>query len=450
MKRILVVDDDWMNCVLAKGALGESYEVHTVNTGSDALEYMESNEVDLVLMDIMMPGMSGKEAAQKIKERAEWKEIPLVFLTSDSDPETEVECLQWGADDFIIKPFVPLVMNTRVSRILEIYELRKELEQKLETRTRQMETATLKSLTDALTGIHNRNYLEKHLTDWLNNGGVGTLFMIDLDNFKTMNDTYGHITGDETLQHFARVLKAYSEEGDMVCRLAGDEFVTFYPNLTDRTLAGEKAKGIIRSFSEKMGELGFGGIVSVSIGIKISLGGEDFQTVYDQADTALYYVKNKGKNAYHFHDGNKEEVEEINTTVDLDYVRDVIGKGIPENKGALHLAFEEFKNVYDYILRCASRKQQEVQILLFTMEGLNKQLSVEAEEVMRRWESAMVNTLRSMDTGARYSNSQYLVVLMDSDLEKGKAAAERLIDSFYESNKELKEEINVTYDIRTM
>ena len=67
MKRILVVDDDGMNCVLAKGALGESYEVHTVNTGSDALEYMESNEVDLVLMDIMMPGMSGKEAAQKMR-----------------------------------------------------------------------------------------------------------------------------------------------------------------------------------------------------------------------------------------------------------------------------------------------------------------------------------------------------------------------------------------------
>ncbi len=450
MKRILVVDDDWMNCVLAKGALGDSYEVHTVNTGNDALDFLENNPVDMVLMDIMMPGMSGKEAAKKIKERKEWREIPLIFLTADSDPETEVECLKCGADDFIVKPFVPLVMTTRVSRILEVYELRKELEQKLETRTRQMETATLKSFTDALTGIHNRSYLEKHLTDWLNQGEVGTLFMIDLDNFKSMNDTYGHSTGDETLQTFAQVLKSYSKDGDMVCRLAGDEFVTFYPKLTDRKTAGEKAKGIIRGFSEKMGELGFGGIVSVSIGIKITMGGESFQGVYDQADTALYFVKNKGKNAYHFCDEDIEEAEEIKTTVDLDYVQNVIGKRAQKNKGGLHLAFEEFKSVYDFILRCASRKQQEVQILLFTIEALNMLSAVEMEDVMQRWEQTMVRTLRSMDAGARYSNIQYLVVLMDSDSAKGKAAAERLICSFFESNEALKEEIRVTYDIRSL
>ena len=450
MKRVLVVDDDWMNCVMAKGALGENYEVYTVNSGEDALTFMEQQAVDMVLMDIMMPGMSGKETAQKIKEKEEWKEIPLIFLTADSDPATEVECLKWGADDFIVKPFVPLVMNTRVSRILEIYDLRKELQLKLEKRTKQMETATLKSLTDALTGIHNRDYLAKHLTEWLEKGGVGTLFMIDLDNFKTMNDTYGHIMGDKTLQQFAQILKRYSKEGDLVCRLAGDEFVTFYPNLTDRKEAGEKAQNIIREFSEEMGKLGYGGIVSVSIGIMMTSGGEDFQTVYDQGDKALYCVKNSGKNAYLFYGDSEETIEEITTTVDLEYVRGVMEKGISEQKGAFHLAFDEFKNVYDFIMRCASRKRQDVQIVLFTMEELRKSAAVEMEEVMQRWEQAMISTLRSMDTGARYSNSQYLAVLMDTNDEHGKIAANRLIEKFYENNEALKTEIKVTYDVRTM
>lgn len=451
MKRILVVDDDRMNCVMAKGALKEQYEVYTVNSGEEALTFLEQQEpVDMILMDIMMPEMSGKEAAKRIKEREEWSRIPLIFLTADSDPETEVECLNWGADDFIIKPFVPLVMQTRVSRILEIYDLRKELERKLEKRTRQMEKATLKSLTDALTGLHNRDYLEKNLTPWLAEGGVGTLFMIDLDNFKTMNDTYGHIMGDKTLQNFAEVLKTYATEEDMVCRLAGDEFVTFYPNLTDKKTAGEKAENIIRSFSEKMGECGYAGIVSVSIGIMITSGGEDFRTVYNRADKSLYFVKNNGKNAYHFYDENNETVEEINTTVDLEYISSMMEKGIQEQKGVFHLAFDEFRNMYDYISRCISRKKQKVQIVLFTMVALRKPMKVEMEEVMQMWEGALANSLRSMDTGTRYSSSQYLVILMDADTESGKMAADRVIESFYESNEALKTEVKVTYDIRTM
>ena len=108
----------------------------------------------------------------KIKENDKWCNIPIIFLTADSDPKTEAECLSWGADDFITKPFVPLVMNTRVSRILEVYELRKDLENKLENRTKQYEKATQRSLTDALTGLHNRDYLKKKLAAFLEDGGT--------------------------------------------------------------------------------------------------------------------------------------------------------------------------------------------------------------------------------------------------------------------------------------
>ena len=450
MKRLLIVDDDNMNCVMAEYALSKDYEVFAVNSGSAALYFLENEPVDLILMDIEMPEMSGKEVASKIKENPKWSKIPIIFLTADSDPKTEAECLSWGADDFITKPFVPLVMNTRVSRILEVYELRKDLEKQLEKRTKQAEVATLKSQTDALTKLYNRDYLELRLNEFLGEGGVGTLFMMDLDDFKTMNDTYGHIMGDKTLQYFAAVLKEYAREEDIVCRLAGDEFVTFYTGLKDRDVAAKKAEGIIKTFSEKMEELGYGGIVSVSVGIMMAQENDEYQELYNNADKALYCVKNNGKNAYHFYDENNDTITEVSTVMDLEYVSNMMEKGLSEKRGVFHLAYDEFKNVYDFISRCVARKKQKVQLVLFTMNMRNKDVDTSIEDVMQLWEESLICSLRSVDTGTRYSSSQYIVIFMDADLENGKAVAERVIKKFYDENIGIQDVVRVAYDIRTM
>lgn len=450
MKRLLIVDDDNMNCVMAEYALSKDYEVFAVNSGSAALYFLENEPVDLILMDIEMPEMSGKEVASKIKENPKWSKIPIIFLTADSDPKTEAECLSWGADDFITKPFVPLVMNTRVSRILEVYELRKDLEKQLEKRTKQAEVATLKSQTDALTKLYNRDYLELRLNEFLGEGGVGTLFMMDLDDFKTMNDTYGHIMGDKTLQYFAAVLKEYAREEDIVCRLAGDEFVTFYTGLKDRDVAAKKAEGIIKTFSEKMEELGYGGIVSVSVGIMMAQENDEYQELYNNADKALYCVKNNGKNAYHFYDENNDTITEVSTVMDLEYVSNMMEKGLSEKRGVFHLAYDEFKNVYDFISRCVARKKQKVQLVLFTMNMRNKDVDTSIEDVMQLWEESLICSLRSVDTGTRYSSSQYIVIFMDADLENGKAVAERVINRFYDENIGIEDIVKVAYDIRTM
>jgi diguanylate cyclase (GGDEF)-like protein len=222
--------------------------------------------------------------------------------------------------------------------------------------------ATQKSLTDALTGLYNRDYLGQQLQTLLEEGHSGALFMIDLDNFKTMNDTYGHIIGDKTLQYFAEVLRQYAEEKDIVCRLAGDEFVTFYTDTTDRAIIAKKAEGIIKEFSEKMGELGYPGVVSVSIGIMITDGGETFQTLYNKADKSLYFVKNNGKNAYHFYGENKESLKEINTLADMEAIRHIMEEGLEDSKGAYRVAYSEFKGIYDFVGRYADRKKQKLQI----------------------------------------------------------------------------------------
>ena len=118
MKKILIVDDDAINCLLAKHALAADYNVETVNSGMEALDFLGNEIPDLILMDIEMPEMDGKTVVKKIKACEAWNKIPVVFLTADSSPITEADCLQCGADDFITKPFVVDVMRSRVARVL--------------------------------------------------------------------------------------------------------------------------------------------------------------------------------------------------------------------------------------------------------------------------------------------------------------------------------------------
>ena len=450
MKHILIVDDSNMYCMIAKNALEGTYRISLTHSGEEALAFLEKEVPDLILMDVEMPKMNGKEVLRHIRLHKEWSKIPVIFLTALSELETEVECLELGADDFIAKPFKPLIMTTRISRILELYELRKDLEHQLVKRTQQMEIATLKSLTDTLTGLHNRDYLEKRLQELLGEGHAGAMFMIDLDNFKEINDTYGHIVGDKTLQIFADVLRNYSREDDIICRLAGDEFVTFYPELVSRDIAAKKAADIIHLFSEKMGALGYAGVVSVSIGIMMATGEEDFVSLYNNADKSLYFVKNNGKNAYHFYGEQKVVSEESSTVVDLEVVRNMMEQGIVQTTGAFSVAYEEFKKIYDFVIRYVSRKKQNVQIVLFTLTMGNEYLAgLPMEEAMEVLEESVISSLRAMDAGTKYSNKQYIVLLMDTDIENGRKVAERVIRRFYQNARIAISGVNLTYDIQT-
>lgn len=449
MKHILIVDDSNMYCMIAKNALENTYRISLAHSGMEALAFLEKEIPDLILMDIEMPQMNGKEVLRRIKAHKEWTKIPVIFMTALSELETEAECLELGADDFIAKPIKPLIMASRVSKLLELYDLRKDLEHQLMKRTQQMEMATLKSLTDALTGLHNRDYLEKKLQELLDEGHAGALFMIDLDNFKEINDTYGHIVGDKTLQLFAEVLKNYSREDDIICRLAGDEFVTFYPELTEREIAAKKAGDIIHTFAEKMASLGYPGVVSVSIGIMLAKGGEEFTNLYNMADKSLYYVKNNGKNAYHFYGEHKIVSEESSTEVDLAVVHRMMEQGIVHTSGAFSVAYDEFKKIYDFVIRYVNRKKQEIQIVLFTLSMGNEYLAgMSMDNAMEILEKSVISSLRAMDAGTKYSNKQYIVLLMDTDNENGRKVADRVVRKFYQNAEISVSGVNVSYDIQ--
>ncbi len=121
MKHILIVDDNKTNLVMAKQELSAQYQVTPVTSGLQALQFLSKRKTDLILLDIVMPEMDGRETMRRIRENEAWKNIPIIFLTADSSPETEAQCLLDGADDYIAKPFSPQVMKSRISRILELH-----------------------------------------------------------------------------------------------------------------------------------------------------------------------------------------------------------------------------------------------------------------------------------------------------------------------------------------
>lgn len=452
MKTILVVDDDMMNQVLVKHALSEFYEVVAVSSGEEALAEMEKRTPDLVLLDIEMPGMGGREVAAAIKLRPEWADVSIVYLTANADPDMEADCFKMGADDFIIKPFVPIVVQRRIGRLLELKDLKKKLETQLKQKEKQIKAVTKISATDALTGLYNRSYMEQQITKLLKEQSKGMLFIMDMDNFKHVNDTFGHIAGDKALQMFAEAIRKNTRKMDVLGRLGGDEFMVFFTDMTDKAVAAEKAKAIAESFLCRFRSVHCMKEVTVSIGIvSVPENGNDFATLYKRADKALYHAKNNGKNSYHFFDEKKDPDSGIDhTDVDISNVRDLIEGKLDTSKGAFQVAYDEFQKIYDFVSRCVARKQQKVQTVLLTLHVTEKKeiSTEEVERAMQLLQEAVKESLRAVDVGTGYSSRQYMLILMDADRENGIKVVERVVTKFYQlyGNKG----IELTYDIKTM
>lgn len=173
MKIILIVDDDTTSLRLAKGILDQEYRVATVSSGAMVFKYLKANTPDLILLDVNMPDMNGFEVIERLNANREYENIPVVFLTADQDPQIEARCLESGAIDFVSKPFVPSVLQSRVRRVVELFGYRSQLESmvanqaevilaRTERITRMQDSviigmANLIELRDSNTGRHVKN-----------------------------------------------------------------------------------------------------------------------------------------------------------------------------------------------------------------------------------------------------------------------------------------------------
>ncbi|MBP5491549.1 MAG: diguanylate cyclase [Clostridiales bacterium] len=434
MKTILVVDDSKANLTLAKQALDTFYQVSPVTSGQMALRFLEKKVPDLILLDINMPEMDGLETLRQIRAHEEYKDIPVIFLTAKTDPETEVECLKLGATDFIGKPFVPQVMRSRIARTLELEEYRRLAESK----ARKFENIASK---DSMTGLWNRGYLTQKIVEILAKGSTAAYMIVDVDHFKSVNDKLGHIMGDKVLNRLAHMMMEHFPE-DIVARLGGDEFVIFIENPPEHDELCKRIAEFQKEVNEDLKE-STGGIATLSIGIALApADGDNMDTLYDKADRALYVVKKESRNNFRFYDStlpskqakvDRPDVIETNIRVLMQQLKE------PGTiRGAFWQDYEPFLAIFRFIERMLARSEASFCVLLATLINENgEQLEPDVlEPNMDVLFTAIQDTLRKGDVFTKFSGSQYIVMLPSAHAESGgQVAAKRLQDCFNKSKK---------------
>ena len=298
---ILVADDEPVNLALLKRRLElESYQVVTAQNGREAVERALTSAPDLVILDVMMPEMNGLDACRLLKADAATRDIPVIFLSALDDTETKVSGLSLGANDYISKPFRVEELMARVNVAIRLKRERDHLRHSAEEARRRAERAREMSMTDGLTGLLNRyglhSALQRELAEARRYARPLSCLIIDVDNFKGVNDTYGHTAGDAALMQLARVLTETVRGSDVVCRYGGEEFLVLAPetHLEGALSLGEKVRqaAIERLFGD--GERIFP--LTVSIGAAELAIQESGHDMIARADRALYQAKGEGRN----------------------------------------------------------------------------------------------------------------------------------------------------------
>ena len=286
---LLVVDDQEINLFIIQTVFGNQHRVLAATNGREALRLSREERPDLILMDVLMPDMDGLEVCRRLKESEETRDIPVIFVTSQGKPDEETRALNAGAVDFISKPINASVVQARVRTHL--------------TLKRQTDFLRSQVFIDGLTGVHNRRRFEEYLAyEWRRCARLQSpvaVFMIDVDNFKRINDTYGHQAGDTVLARLARILRAGLQRSqDLVARYGGEEFVCLVPEMTlvnARGLAERLVDAVAREVFEFNGERLR---VTISLGYAVAVPqnlGQPERLVA-AADGWLYQAKAQGKN----------------------------------------------------------------------------------------------------------------------------------------------------------
>lgn len=296
---ILVVDDNNFIREIVSAMIEESGHSAVVANGHEqALKSLQEKTIDLVLMDVEMPEVDGFQLTEKIRKLyLNW--IPIIFLSSNDTEDYLSRGIDVGGDDYLTKPVKQVILNAKIRAMERIVTMKGELDRA----NKQLE---LLSNVDPLTQVLNRRGMEEMLAKaWLTNNRLSgdlSILMIDIDYFKSYNDNYGHLKGDECLANVAQVLRSsLNRATDFVARYGGEEFIIALP-FTPLEGARFKAKEILKALENRKLDHEYSTVspyVSVSIGITSSnMGSTTLMDLIEQADQALYLAKDDGRNRY--------------------------------------------------------------------------------------------------------------------------------------------------------
>jgi diguanylate cyclase (GGDEF)-like protein len=311
MAKILVVDDHTDILMLISLILKQHhYEVITAQDGIEAIEKATKEQPDLILLDVQLPKLNGYKVCEILKEKEETKAVPVIFISSAyRDLKDIVRGLEIGGTDYITKPFDNLELLARIKANLRIKMLYTELEEKNRQLKELNDTLEAKSkdlqkiaTTDGLTGLFNHRYFYERLTQEFAKAVRYNLnlscIIVDLDHFKKINDTYGHLQGDVILKNFSDILRTSIRQTDIAARYGGEEFSILLPHtdITGAFLEAERIRTYVSAkefyYSDQLIR------ITVSLGIayypheKVK-GPAD---LVKNADIALYEAKRLGRN----------------------------------------------------------------------------------------------------------------------------------------------------------
>lgn len=307
MARILIVDDVPLNIKMLGELLREQYEIFVANNGQKAIQLAAQIDPDLILMDVIMPDMDGFSTCRWLKSNKTTADIPIIFITARNESDDIVKGFEAGGQDYIAKPFNTQELYARVHNHIELKKSREavaeyaaQLERNNDELNVLLKKLEIMAAIDPLTGIANRrtaiNRINEEAARYQRSGKNFCLLMVDIDNFKNINDSYGHEVGDHVIKHVVNTIQAHLRRHDMVSRWGGEEFLVLLPETDSLAgyIAAEKIRQCVETSVLRLKDL--------TVEVTVTIGG----TVYDPdidldaninwADEALYSGKNRSKN----------------------------------------------------------------------------------------------------------------------------------------------------------
>ena len=311
--RILVVDDDPGTARLVREWYrGQPFQILEAGDGEEGVRVALAERPDIILMDLVMPRTNGFDAARRLKADPTTSGIPVILVSAQRETKSKRDGFDAGADDYVTKPFEFEEVDARIRAMLR----KRELYLTLETRNQELKATNeqLEELAtvDELTGLANSRVFRKRLQDeWLRAARYGhplSLVMLDLDDFKRVNDTLGHLAGDRVLREFAMLVAGGARATDLPARYGGEEFAIILPHTEGERAVrvAERVRAAVADFAFLDGETPLKVTVSAGVATHPSAAGvqsaEEFLKI---ADRALYAAKNGGKNRVVVHGDTK-------------------------------------------------------------------------------------------------------------------------------------------------
>jgi diguanylate cyclase (GGDEF)-like protein len=432
MKKILIVDDEKITLGMTKHILDLDYETFCATSGKDAIRIYKAERPDMILTNLHMPEMSGFELLSTLQHQYA-ERIPTIFMTASEDEEKEIKGFDAKSVNLVRKPFRADVLADKVEEVF--------------ARVKKLKGNRVPTETDPMTGLYNKASSQLEIGDMCQEV-KGTLMMIDIDNFKLINDNYSHNMGDKILIRFAEIVRAAVRNNDIAGRMGGDEFIAFCQNVTDEEIIAGKVRfmneELLKSAREFVGEdlnISFG----VSVGaVMAPAEGTDFLTLYRKADKALTAAKQEGKHGYNLYVEDKKDKNGKGVPVsNIEQEMQVLGES-SMGKGAYKVPAGEFKTIYRFLTRVGQNYQKENRFIIFTITP--KKGAKKLGDAVSKFADSLCASLRNSDVVTLNGKDKVELILLEAEALYCEMVLERVLNSW--KKQEISEKFEVTYEVQ--